>query len=750
VSRRPAAGRIALLLLSTLFLQGQDCGGGGGDASTSSTTASATAGATLEVASDADGDQVSSFCDVCLDVPNRDQLDTDGDRIGNACDCDFDNDPDGYCNSSDANIFLADYLAGTDSGAGTDMNGDGVVDDADFEIFDPMFADNATGAARVDPPPVVSGFLEGPCWDDRVNRVNTGGTVGDGSSDGCSVPADQVSVLEALGLPPGGNLNNPTHSKVFEDTGGLVSCPNAAFATFPRASDGALAGTAVCGVDVSVDVCTSARAGLPCAAGYCKGPDSIACGDCPSGTRCYSGGSRCNPDPSVACSSNSDCSDAFGEDFTCETDFRCGDLEQPLACEKHDDCGAVCGYRTYACNDQFLLDMVATCNALEGLERQYCRDDCLVFANAYYESVALEDDQVFRDDGTWLPIDYQGDASESGDCVCCDPGDPGAGRIPAVCGDGVCEPPVESCRAPDCPEDCGVCGLGDACLQDEDCPGLACLPNGRCGRLPAGSECSSNGMCRSGDCGLVTCNAVCGDGFCDGTEVCGNASPFSCFGDCGTCGLGQACTADSDCASSDTCLLGTCAPKLPEGSPCESDNDCQNGDCELFTCGGVKCLTDSECSGLGAELCVAGFCLPAKLPNNQPCVRNAMCQSGVCNLGLCKPAGSVAVGGVCSTDAACSSGDCVAGICAAVCGDGTCSPPQEICGYASSGLDCNADCGKCNNGLPCNSDGDCKSGNCVLAVCVADCKIIGASCSSDGDCCGENCVDLGILGKRCD
>lgn len=735
---------VGVLLLAAL-LMGSRCGD---ELKKAAEAAAAPEPTTVEAASsdvglpggdynlDEDHDGVGSWCDNCLEVANRRQQETEANdplKLGNACDCDFNN--DGYCNADDANEFLVDFASGVDSDAlGTDMTADGVVDQADFDLFDPLYAEGRPGTRRQTPPDVVTDGAEGTCWDDRINAVFGR----DNASDGCSVPADQVIGLVALGFPADGDLNNPTNSKVFKNSGGLFSCPNAAFATFHKPGD-------ICGIDIPIARCGSGRGGVPCAPGYCRSDGTDTCNtdaDCSAETACFNG--ICNPDPPVACGDTADCAGDLGDSYVCESEVFCGDVAHPLACEKHDACGAVCGYRTYACNDQFLNDMIAICNNLEGLERQNCHADCILFANAYYESVSLADGQLFADDGTWLDIDFE---DEKDDCACCDVIDPDGDGVPAVCGDGVCEPPVETCRVADCPEDCGACEAGDSCLQDEDCPGLACLPNGTCGKLPAGSNCALASECRSGLC-VAKCIARCGDGFCDGDEVCGSASPFACFQDCGACEIGQRCLDGNDCAGDAACLFGTCAPKLPDGSPCESNDDCQTGECELFTCGGVKCLADSDCAGLGAELCVAGLCLPVKLPNNQPCVRNAMCQSNICNAGVCVADGSVPPNGVCTNSDACSSGSCVAGICAASCGDGICSPPQEICGAGSSGLDCNADCGKCSNGLVCNSNSDCKSGNCVLGICVADCNIFGASCSKDGDCCSGNCADS-IVGKRC-
>ena len=83
---------------------------------------------------DLDEDGVGDFRDNCVEVVNgpllRDaggnsQLDTDGDDYGNVCDCDFDQGGEG--NIEDFNIFLPDFVSGTDSGVGTDMDGNGLV-----------------------------------------------------------------------------------------------------------------------------------------------------------------------------------------------------------------------------------------------------------------------------------------------------------------------------------------------------------------------------------------------------------------------------------------------------------------------------------------------------------------------------------------------------------------------------------------------------------------------------------------------
>ncbi len=98
---------------------------------------------------DGDGDGIADDRDSCVAVRNPEQQDADGDRFGDACDCDLDN--DGGCGIADFNGFLADFVAGTDSGQGTDMDGDGSVGIADFNLFLSGFQTGVPGPSGLVP-----------------------------------------------------------------------------------------------------------------------------------------------------------------------------------------------------------------------------------------------------------------------------------------------------------------------------------------------------------------------------------------------------------------------------------------------------------------------------------------------------------------------------------------------------------------------------------------------------------------------
>lgn len=107
---------------------------------------------------DGDGDGIADVADNCTrrangplagDAGGQSQRDDDGDGVGNICDCDFDQ--DGSCGLGDFNIWLPDFVFGTNSGIGSDMDGDGHVSLADFNLFLPGFVAGAPGPAKVCP-----------------------------------------------------------------------------------------------------------------------------------------------------------------------------------------------------------------------------------------------------------------------------------------------------------------------------------------------------------------------------------------------------------------------------------------------------------------------------------------------------------------------------------------------------------------------------------------------------------------------
>lgn len=87
---------------------------------------------------DTDGDGIYDVLDNCSalyqDTGAGQDCDTDDDGYGNLCDGDFDNDystiPFDY-----ANYFVPDFIAGSDSGTGTDMDCDTFVIPFDYSSY---------------------------------------------------------------------------------------------------------------------------------------------------------------------------------------------------------------------------------------------------------------------------------------------------------------------------------------------------------------------------------------------------------------------------------------------------------------------------------------------------------------------------------------------------------------------------------------------------------------------------------------
>ncbi len=154
-------------------------------------------------AADTDSDGVDDAFDTCSELAHPAQGDADGDGFGDPCDCDFDN--DGFCNISDFTAFVADFIAGRDSGAGTDMSSDGAVNVDDFSLFITGFTSGrpgpgATGAA--DPAAMFPGVdCEGPALEDLCEITVVPGIVIEAIRDQLEALADGLHVTGDVRVP---------------------------------------------------------------------------------------------------------------------------------------------------------------------------------------------------------------------------------------------------------------------------------------------------------------------------------------------------------------------------------------------------------------------------------------------------------------------------------------------------------------------------------------------------------------------
>ncbi len=254
-------------------------------------------------------------------------------------------------------------------------------------------------------------------------------------------------------------------------------------------------------------------------------------------------------------------------------------------------------------------------------------------------------------------------------------------------------------------------GGPDACVVDADCAGVT-PPD--CNRM----------VCKDGACQATS------DASRDG-KTCGEAD--LCLVD-GVCAAGVCVGTPKDCSalSTDSCIVGFCAPGTGEcqpavaddGATCEDGDPCTTGD----TCGGGTCVGQPlDCSSLDGECfegrcdegqCVAEPKVGATCTSSDPCVTVATCDgAGGCVGDIDKEVAGCSEGLPCQSNADCGppaaecrplfcdGQTCVATQAAGTCFiDGQCQPegapdPAGGCGSCRPDVDPTAwSCDPCGDG----------------------------------------------------
>ncbi len=327
------------------------------------------------------------------------------------------------------------------------------------------------------------------------------------------------------------------------------------------------------------------------------------------------------------------------------------------------------------------------------------------------------------------------------------------------CGDGTCDSD-ETCDS--CPDDCGWCSGGDCC-EPQGAPGCGdyyvmdcvCAQDSFCCQSEWDSYCV-NEIAQFG-CGSCSTGPGCGDGSCDGGETCS-----SCPDDCGPCGTGDCCKAQSGPGCQDAAIAAcVCA----DDSYCCStkwDSVCAGEVTELGcgSCGGTGGCGDGSCSG--GETCEdcpddCGYCQGTGdccAAQTGPGCGDAAVSSCVC--GQDSYCCSVTWDAYCVTEVeefGCGSCGGAGDACPGYTGTSYCCKKGDPCGWGSDGLcDCDSTCDwdqdDCGGGTGCG-DGKCGAGE-TCTSCPEDCGY----CAGTGDCCAAHdsvgCKDATIQNCVCD
>ena len=267
------------------------------------------------------------------------------------------------------------------------------------------------------------------------------------------------------------------------------------------------------------------------------------------------------------------------------------------------------------------------------------------------------------------------------------------------------------------------------CSYDGTCDG-----NGACRPWLNGTG------CRPGSCaaGVQTYPATCDNGACPAatTKQCGD---YICDPNSPSCLA--ACTSDSACTNSLTCVLGYCGTKQGAGKTCDKDSDCSTG----LVCASEGVCCDQFCAG-GCQTCELsatkqGSCLPKPADGPPRLTTPATCPavaSGACgNNGHCDGKGG------CEQQSTCTPSTCPStpGFEYTMCSSGTCTGSEQAC---NTGYLCVS--GACATGCTTgNASANCDAANgygCIGGICQK--KSTASSCTVDNECASGSCVSTGV------
>ncbi len=409
-----------------------------------------------------------------------------------------------------------------------------------------------------------------------------------------------------------------------------------------------------CGACGAGEQCGAAGTCVACAANSC----GEGCGDCPAGHECRSG----------------TCAEGCGEcpeGQVCSAAGACVPACTPSCSGKQcgpDGCGGTCG----------------TCGAGEACSAS---GQCACTASCAGKQCGSD-----------------GCGGSCGSCatgVC-----NGAGQCVASCTPSCAG---KQCGSDGCSGSCGTCPSGSACGASGQCQcAPACVGKqcgsdgcgGSCGGCPAGTACNTSNQC------VPVCAPESNATFCARLQrQCGTVTEADNCGAgrtvyCGSCAVGQACSAAGQC-------VNTCTPETDAAFCARNARQCGSLNA-ADNCGTTRTVYCGACAS-GQACSAAGQCVSTCSPETDAafCVRQArQCGSfsGTDNCGAARTASC----GACATGQTCSAGQCV---CVPETNAAFCARLQKQCGSVSGLDNCGASrttsCGTCAAGQSCSAANVC-------------------------------------------